>query len=64
MLHILRIMFRNIIHASIRNLKLSNIDVQQEKFSKKGVNYYFRLLFEVSFNLSSERKNSRLCLDS
>ena len=36
MLHILTIEVRQIIHACIRNLKwMSNIDVQQDKLSKK-----------------------------
>ena len=40
MLHILIITVRQIIHACICHLKLSNPDVQQEYNSKKGVNLF------------------------
>ena len=52
MLHILTIAVGEIIHACIRDLKLSNIDVQREYLSKKEQIW---LLCEVSIRFQNSR---------
>ena len=49
MLHILTIVVTKIIHARIRNLKYSNINVQQNSSQKRSKSEYYLTFASFSF---------------